>query len=445
MSRELISQLKKLKNGDASPRAAWLESNRAVLLSQIKNTVNKEVGSRSSGLNNIWTAMTVFMPQQVVFNVVRPVAVLLVVTMVASSGWVATVDAAYNALPGDWLYPAKRVGEKATVTMASITGGKTAEVKARTELVKRRATEAKQIVKSTDPKKEQKVKKVMDDLKKEIKNVNTNLDEIKSAGTGVATIANLAKDVKTNTDQVKTVLQEVKTELLITASSTAVMAAEVSEAKDLTKDTGVKVVEMLVTKHLEGGDAAVSQEEVKQVIGSALTNIANELDATKLSVDTAKAAVDTVKAEAKIEAAAQLIAGTTATGTEAAAAKVLTEKISTVAEEAKQAVAQTKTVLTKTDEKIDAAAAALEKGDLTKALDLVKEVNTDSKEQEKLSDKTITSVQSVTPVVTVVKDETKVVPIVTTTIPKVEEAKPAVTTTVPAPVVNPTNITTEKK
>ena len=47
-----------------------------------------------------------------VYNFVRPMATLLIIAMVATSGWIATVDASYNAIPGEWLYPAKRATEK---------------------------------------------------------------------------------------------------------------------------------------------------------------------------------------------------------------------------------------------------------------------------------------------------------------------------------------------
>ena len=117
MSRELISQLKNLKHQEVAPSDAWLKQNRAVLLSQIKNnTAQKE----NSPYENFWIAMSVFFGEGVMQSVVKPLSILLIVALVGTSGWIATVDAAYESLPGDILYGAKRVIEKTQLTTASV-------------------------------------------------------------------------------------------------------------------------------------------------------------------------------------------------------------------------------------------------------------------------------------------------------------------------------------
>ncbi|KKQ40686.1 MAG: hypothetical protein US58_C0014G0048 [Candidatus Magasanikbacteria bacterium GW2011_GWA2_37_8] len=40
MSKEIIAQLTSLKNAEVNPKQEWLTKNRALLLSQIKNTVS---------------------------------------------------------------------------------------------------------------------------------------------------------------------------------------------------------------------------------------------------------------------------------------------------------------------------------------------------------------------------------------------------------------------
>lgn len=404
MSREIIAQLKNLRQGDVNPKEEWLQKNRAVLLSQIKNTVDTE--RKPAMLENVWTALSIFIPQNVVYNVVRPVAVLLVVSLVATSGWVTTVDAAYNALPGDWLYPAKRAMEKTQVTVAAAVGGNTAEAKARTELAKRRATEAKQIAKSADPKKDQKVQQAMTDLKKEMTVVNTKLEEIKSESKEGA---GAAKEVKQETEQIKNVLQEVKIDLL--ASSNTSTAQKIAEVKDMVKETSVKATEVMVTKHLEG-DKSVTIEQVKKELTTALQNAAVDATVNQQNMETAKEVVNVAKIEIK-----ELIATQTDLS-QVTTTKELSDKISAVAVETQTAVTQNNVVKIETDKKIDEATQFLSTGDLSKALDIVKAVSVTTLEAEKITDETLAKVQTVLPVASVVKEvipTPAVLPITTTT------------------------------
>jgi len=424
MSREIIAQLKKLKTGRVNPREEWIQKNRALLLSQIKNTVNEE--HKPAMLENVWTAMSIFIPKNVVYSVVRPVAVLLVVSLVATSGWITTVDAAYNAMPGDFLYPAKRAMEKTQVAAASVIGGKPAEAKKRTELAKRRAAEAKQIAKSSDPKKQEKVQQVVNDLKTEIQLVNSNLEDIKATQNTNTGAADTAKEVKQETEQIKNVLQEVKIDMLATVGTSS--AQQVTEAKDLVKDTSVKATELMVSKHLEG-DQSVTTEQVKKELTTALQTAAVDASINQQNMETAKDVVNVAKTEVK-----ELIA----TQTEAAkstSTKELSEKITNVAAETQVAVTKNNEVKEATDKKIDTAAQLLSAGDISKALDIVKEVNVTTKEAEKITDNTLAKVQTVLPVVSVVK-ETAPTPNVLPVVPTVSTTniiKVNVTTT---PVVN---------
>lgn len=392
MSQDLIAQLKQLKHGEVKPRQEWLNNNRALLLSQIKNTVTPEV--QKMNFDSVWNIMSLFVPRTLVFNVVRPIAVLLVVSIVATSGWVASVDASYNALPGDWLYPAKRVGEKTQVAVAGMIGSKKTETILHSEFAKRRASETKQLVASKDPQKQEKVKESIQDLKTEIANVNQKLEEIKIASADNAVSADVVKDVKQDSEQVKNTLEEVKATLLITSnindtSSTKENAVAINEAKDLAKDISVKAVEVIVTKHLEG-DKTVSVEEVKHEINSTLLTASADAQQSKQSVIGVQAVVTAAKVEAKdLATQPAALASTTA---------ALNQKISDVATVTNVAAAQNKTVTDNVDKKVTEAVDALSKGDLTKVMEKMKEANTATKEAEKISDQMVTNVQKLVPV-----------------------------------------------
>lgn len=435
MSRELIEQLKRLKHDEVTPRQEWLQKNREILLSQIKNTVAEKSGTPK--LENIWNALSIFVPRQMVFNVVRPIAVLLVVALVASSGWVTTVDAAYNALPGDWLYPAKRVMEKGQLTMASVVGGRDAETKTRAEFVKRRAVEVKQILKNDVSDKVAKVTQVVNEMKQEMKTVNDSLDAMKTSPGAVQ----VAIDVKKETEQIKDVMHDVKVDLL--ASSNTSTMKEVAEIKDLAKDTSMKAVEVMVVKHMEG-DNSMSSEEVKKEIQSTLTVATEEAVTAKQTIDTAKTVVDTVKSEAK--EAAKSVDAVVNTSTQA-----FKEKIADAAEAAKEAVTKTDKVQVTSDKTANTVQGLLDKGDLSSALSAVKVVTEATKEVEKISDQTLTQVQTVLPIVGVVKEilplpadikPTILIPVTTTPATSTHTATRPIMIT---PVITTVPITTTKR
>ncbi len=396
MSQDLIAQLKQLKHGEVKPRQEWLNNNRALLLSQIKNTVTPEV--QKMNFDSVWNIMSLFVPRTLVFNVVRPIAVLLVVSIVATSGWVASVDASYNALPGDWLYPAKRVGEKTQVAVAGMIGSKKTETILHSEFAKRRASETKQLVASKDPQKQEKVKESIQDLKTEIANVNKKLEEIKIASADNAVSADVVKDVKQDSEQVKNTLEEVKATLLTTSnindtSSTKENAVAINEVKDLAKDISVKAVEVIVTKHLEG-DKTVSVEEVKHEINSTLLTASADAQQSKQSVIGVQAVVTAAKVEAKdLATQPATLASTTA---------ALNQKISDVATVTNVAAAQNKTATDNVDKKVTEAVDALSKGDLTKVMEKMKEATTATKEAEKISDQMVNNVQKLVPVAPII-------------------------------------------
>ena len=426
MANKLIGQLKDLKHSDVSPRPEWLKTSRARLLSQIKNTVPAE---RPGVLDNLWFGMSILMPQKFVFNFVRPLAVLLVVALVGTSGWIATVDAAYEAIPGDWLYPAKRAVEKTQITTAVIIGAKNTETKLHSEFAKRRATEIKTVMKSDMTDKNEKVTTAVTDLKNEIKSVSDNLDELKAGNTQGT--AETAKEVQSNAEQIKVVLTEIKDDLNTGTSTleTKVIAKEIGEAKDLTKDANIKVVEVLIAKHLDGD---VTKEEVTAAIDKTMQNAVDEANVTQQNVQNMNTAVT----------AAGAVPGVSVSSSPS------TKVLGSVASTTGAAAVKTQAAATELGKQVTEIKNLVESGNLTDAVTIMKQANETSKEMDKLQDTTLVAAQTVlpTPVVSAVKDtiaeaaqtigaSTTIKVIVTTTAQAVESGKLPVTvivTTTPA-------------
>lgn len=260
MKNNLISQLQELRHGEVSPSADWVAKNRAVLLSQIKNTIPHT--ARVPMSEQVWSAMSLFLPRQVVYSVVRPVAVFFLVSLLGLSGFVATSSASNEALPGDRLYPVKIALEKTKVALTETVGNENARTQAHIEYAKNRVTEIKRITSnSTDPDKNFHIAEAVSNLKEGVERVNNSLNQNLSG--------DVIKDVKTNTDQVKSALKEVSSNLE-TASTTnddnASLNKELVATTNLAKDTAVKAIEVFVQKV---DDKTVSPEAAKGVLAEA--------------------------------------------------------------------------------------------------------------------------------------------------------------------------------
>ena len=375
MSKKLIAQLKDLKHSDVSPRPEWLKASRERLLSQIKNTIPND---KPSVLDNLWFGMSILLPQKFVFNFVRPIAVLLIVALVGMSGWIATVDAAYEAVPGDWLYPAKRAVERTQLTTAVIMGAKNTETKLHVEFAKRRASEIKTVIKSDATNKGEKVSSAVSDLKNEIQNVSTKLDEIKNdkSGDAVATV----KDVQDSTEELKAVLTSIKDDLNTgtTTLETQVIAKEIGEAKNLTKDANIKVVEVLVAKHMDG-DA--TKEDVAEAIDKTMQSAVDEANVTQQNVQNMNTAVT----------AAGAVPGVSVSSSPS------TATIDNVASTTCAAAVKTQQAATELGKQVTEIKNLVESGNLTDAVNIIKQANETSKEMDKLQDTTLVAAQTVLP------------------------------------------------
>lgn len=397
MSREIVQQLKALQHKAVNPRENWVAQNRAVLVSQIKNTVSHE--QRIKLLERVWTAMSIFLPRTLVYNVVRPVVALLVIALVATTAYSGTVKASYETLPGDTLYAAKIFTEQIPVTVASLIGDNNTEVKLHIQIAKNRLAETKKILTGSDPRKKDQIGVTMTNLKIELNSVSQKLDGAKA--NPIEMKVDAVKDVSQSTQQIKNDLQDVKLNLMASASADdKVLSKEVSETKDLVKDVSVKAVEVMVNKHLEG-DQGVSKEDVKEVINNSLQNNLSDVAESKQNVDGAKVIVDNINTEVKDLAA---IKKTTPVSAESASStKAFAAQISTVATQTNEAVAKTGLATIDADKKVKEAQQLLGNDDLLKAVDKVKEVAQVSKDAEKISDATLEKTQNVVPIVQVVK------------------------------------------
>lgn len=446
MANAVVAQLKKLKHEAIAPRAEWKAQNRAMLLSQIKNTVPAKPGVGLA--EKLVAVFSIFMPEAVLMNIARPVALFLIVALVGPSLYYGTVLASQEALPGENMYAAKRYTEKIQSTVVGFIGDQQAQTRLHVEFAVRRADETSKIITTNNPDRIAQVASTVADLKNEINSISSSLEESNGGGSMPATVA---RDIKQSTEQIKDVLQDAKNNLLIATAGTGSkeLADEVKVTKDLVQDVAVKAVEVMVTKHLEG-DQSVSKDDVKTALATSVQNTLDSVAVSKQNVDGAKTILDTVKTEVKDISheikGVELVSST----------KAVTASLASAVTQTQVAVQQTDNVSESATLKASEVTVLVGNDNLTGAVDKIKELNQVSKDAEKISDTTIEQTQIVLPLVDVIKGSatiesstsTVIVPIVSST--KFSSSTAAVvtstaTTTAPAATASSTKAATTTK
>jgi hypothetical protein len=260
--REWKENLRKIRNGRLQPSHDWVARNRAVLLAQIRNTVQapdaeKPVRTVRKLLVSLKQAMRLFLPVRLV-AVGRSVSIASLAGLLAVGGWIASVSASYGSLPGEALYHVKVAAEKTELLMATALGDNTARVET---LLKHAGNRVEEVHNS---KTQGQATVAINSLKKSIASANKTLLSAEEKADPAAAL--MAKVVTQKTDLL---LESIET-------SSSSQSKELGEAAHLIEVAGVRAVEVLVEQNL-AGNADVSLEEVTVAVGKKLEKIVTDI------------------------------------------------------------------------------------------------------------------------------------------------------------------------
>lgn len=288
--KQLIAALKSLNSERASlyPRKEWLETNRGILLTQIKNTIDATLESKTSVFDNIWEAFSLVMPSRTVYSVVRPFVALLAIMGMAGGGWVGSVSASQNSLPGDVLYNVKLVSEGAHLAIAQVTADDATVATLRVERAARRLDEARQLVRNSGEDKDVavRVEKAVKDAKTQIQAVKENLAKAKE--NSPSAVAAMLKVVDREFGGIHNELDGVKTDFATSAASQnseSKVAVEKLrlEIETLVLDTETSAAESMLQNHIRG-DKSFSNEDVKKSVGENLDKTIQRINNDELGI-----------------------------------------------------------------------------------------------------------------------------------------------------------------
>lgn len=251
----LKTQLKTAKEQDdrLNPDSSWVAQNRANLMAQIGNTVSED--QPRFRLEYIWQAINIFVPGRMAYTVVRPVAVFVLIGAIATSGWIASVSATQNCLPGEICYGVKLATEKTQELVTTVTGAKDQQAQMHLEFATRRAKEVKKVVEQKVANAPQKAAETMQKLEKSIQTANKVIKEV----------------VEEEPDKIVEVVKGMQ-ETAKDINQTLTVAAEqggadvdVAGTKQVVKDSSLDIVKTVVQKN-EGDGNVVSDEDAKAMV-----------------------------------------------------------------------------------------------------------------------------------------------------------------------------------
>jgi len=264
MSREIIEKIKQMKNynGQINPDQVWIAKNREQMMTQIKNTV-PEIKPKFN-FKMVWQAIGIFIPNKIVYNVVRPLVVFILVGTLTTSGWIASVSATQNSLPGELGYSVKRATEKTQVVVASIISTEEVEAQIHMDLASKRAKEIKQVVVENKNNSIKNAQVAMVDLEKSIQ---TAEKKIKSVGeTKPEKVLEVSKNVTEKAKEIKENLKNVEVQN---------NEIDTNKVQKITNEISIGAVELVVKKK-EEGKVIISEEEVKKLVSDQIESISSD-------------------------------------------------------------------------------------------------------------------------------------------------------------------------
>ncbi len=187
MANKLNQQLNNLRN-EIKPDQAWQARSRDILLMQIRQGAPVKEA-------HWFTFLEAEFMQRFFFQATRPLSMAMVILLAIFSGSMMSIRAAHQTKPGDALYIAKIISEKAHF---AVTFDNTQKAKLNLTFAANRAAELKEIVdvKTNNADQEQNVKDLTSEIKAEIDEAQTRIAKITPVTVKILTSAKTAPTEK---------------------------------------------------------------------------------------------------------------------------------------------------------------------------------------------------------------------------------------------------------
>lgn len=270
-NKEILRKLKMVR--EIKPQTRWLQNSRADLLFKIKENCPREKQNAwekffASLKLNFGFALDTILPQRLVDNFVRPLAVSFVGAMIVFSA-MTTIGMSQNTMPGNILYPVKIIGENVQLSLTAKVEDKT---RLEMEFAGRRIEELNKLVaanKLSPADLDEKINKVSSKLQNNIQTVNTHLAELDKSGEAGKAMR-VAKDIDKKVSEYTAALNKI--------SGTAATKSKVAEALIQVEGISDKALEVIVAKHKGAEEDGISDSEIVEKLNNKIALAIGDVD-----------------------------------------------------------------------------------------------------------------------------------------------------------------------
>lgn len=290
MNKRIDEQLKTLSDNkvhNLDPNATWVRENRALLMSQIRNTVTVTEDQPQKRVADIPSLISFFSPKMF-GRVMQPAVSALLVVLITVSGWMSTVSASPDK---KIRWNVKIAGEKTQIVFAQATGSKKLEAELNLKHAAKRAQEIKVLLEKPEEKTAALVAKTSEKLKASIASANDTVEQIGEKS--VEDAIELVKDFNAVTEEIQTTLDETvetaeeaqkATEEKIeepTVQEEALEEAlkEVAVIEDVVEEAGLDAVNTVVAIGTEAQEPLAEEvvEDIKEIVEEKIDNLLEDI------------------------------------------------------------------------------------------------------------------------------------------------------------------------
>lgn len=245
---DVVQSIRSLKGTEhtANPDANWIASSRVRLLNQIDRTT-EVIPTRIFSLVHLWSVLSLIMPQRTVYAVVRPAFIFVVCFSLGTAGWLTTVSASLESLPGDTLYPVKLATEHTQVAVVEAMKGSAASTELRLSFVTRRVDEVNKVVAApaiSAAARQERVDIAVENLKTEVQTVSEKLSDVKL--NNPESVIHVAQVIERKVDAIQQSLEVAG----VTTSSTAAVVAIAQLKQDAVAESASSTTPTATTSSL---------------------------------------------------------------------------------------------------------------------------------------------------------------------------------------------------
>jgi hypothetical protein len=187
------------------------------------------------------------MPQRTVYAVVRPAFIFVVCFSLGTAGWLTTVSASLESLPGDTLYPVKLATEHTQVAVVEAMKGSAASTELRLSFVTRRVDEVNKVVAApaiSAAARQERVDIAVENLKTEVQTVSEKLSDVKL--NNPESVIHVAQVIERKVDAIQQSLEVAG----VTTSSTAAVVAIAQLKQDAVAESASSTTPTATTSSL---------------------------------------------------------------------------------------------------------------------------------------------------------------------------------------------------